>query len=330
MADGAAISGATVVHARPDQRAQGQDDHRARDRLPARLPEHRGVLGCDLPRSSRASSPTPTAPTISGDPRVDSTLTAHPGSWAPGPVTLSYRWQADGAARRRSDRPHADPRSRPGRQGDQGRGDRDEDRLHRRQGALRRDRTRWRPARCVRPHRRPSTASPSRARRCGSGRSAVTRPPRGQVRWSRDYALVPGATAATYRLTAADLGHRIRAVVYLDRPGYKQMVVPHGVHPRGQHDPGRSGSRRRRATSAWPSGPPLRATWRPEPRRHPPGPLRAGKLAPPDCLCATALPRANRDRAARPARGPTGSVLVTTAKSTAEVRRRTDASRISK
>jgi len=46
------------------------------------------------------------------------------------------------------------------------------------------------------------------------------------VRWSRDYVLVPGITSPTYQITAADLGHRIRAVVFLRRPGYKQQVLP--------------------------------------------------------------------------------------------------------
>lgn len=37
-------------------------------------------------------------PVISGEPTVDSTLTALPGTWEPNPVTLDYQWLADGAA----------------------------------------------------------------------------------------------------------------------------------------------------------------------------------------------------------------------------------------
>lgn len=37
-------------------------------------------------------------PTISGSPRVGSTLTAVPGTWSPAPVTLAYRWYVDGTA----------------------------------------------------------------------------------------------------------------------------------------------------------------------------------------------------------------------------------------
>lgn len=40
---------------------------------------------------------TPT-PTISGTARVGHTLTAHPGAWAPAPVSLSYQWYRGGTA----------------------------------------------------------------------------------------------------------------------------------------------------------------------------------------------------------------------------------------
>ena len=42
-------------------------------------------------------SPTPT-PTISGSAKVGYTLTAHPGTWGPPPVTTHYQWRANGAA----------------------------------------------------------------------------------------------------------------------------------------------------------------------------------------------------------------------------------------
>ena len=37
-------------------------------------------------------------PTITGTPRVGSVLTASPGTWNPGQVTVAYQWRADGAA----------------------------------------------------------------------------------------------------------------------------------------------------------------------------------------------------------------------------------------
>ncbi|WP_066041711.1 cell wall-binding repeat-containing protein [Herbiconiux solani] len=41
---------------------------------------------------------TPGTPTISGTPRVGSVLTADPGAWGPGEVSLSYQWNAGGQA----------------------------------------------------------------------------------------------------------------------------------------------------------------------------------------------------------------------------------------
>ena len=46
-----------------------------------------------------------------------------------------------------------------------------------------------------------------------------------RVQWMRGYARVPGATAATYKVSSADLGHPIRARVVVSRPGYRQLVL---------------------------------------------------------------------------------------------------------
>lgn len=45
----------------------------------------------------QAPALTPATPTITGTPRVGDTLTAHPGTWGPGAVTLGYQWLANGA-----------------------------------------------------------------------------------------------------------------------------------------------------------------------------------------------------------------------------------------
>jgi hypothetical protein len=47
------------------------------------------------PIKSLTATPTPK---ISGTLRVDSTLTALPGTWSPSPVTLKYQWRRDGSA----------------------------------------------------------------------------------------------------------------------------------------------------------------------------------------------------------------------------------------
>jgi hypothetical protein len=165
------------------------------------------------------------APTISGDARVDSTLTAQPGSWSPGPVTLTYRWLADGqyVAGQTSPTLALGP-----------------DLVGK---AIKVEvtaaKTGYTPVKALsaatdpvapgqmRPASAPAVNGqpvPGTTLRLGSINAdpAASR----KVRWSRDYTLVPGATAASYRLTPADLGHRIRAVVYLDRRGYQRMVVP--------------------------------------------------------------------------------------------------------
>ena len=125
-----------------------------------------------------------------------------------------------------------------------------------------------------------------------------------KVRWSRDYALVPGATAATYRLTAADLGHRIRAVVYLDRPGYKQMVVPTAFTRVVRATPvlrvATTRGHQRLAVRAT-----VRAAWLP----NFDGTLQvrsAGKVLR-QVPVRDGVRRDDRHRAARSARGPTGS-----------------------
>jgi len=164
------------------------------------------------------------APTISGDPQVDSTLSAQPGSWDPSPVTASYQWLADGDALAGETSPTL--KLTPDMVGK----------------AIKVEVTAAKTGytsvkalsaatepvapgqmRAVTPPSLSGRAVPGTTLRLGSFSSdpAATR----QIRWSRDYQHVPGATARTYRLTPADLGHHLRAIVYLDRPGYQRMIV---------------------------------------------------------------------------------------------------------
>jgi surface antigen len=165
------------------------------------------------------------APTISGEPRVDSTLTASPGSWSPTPAAVSYRWLADGAYVDGATSSSLDlgaamvgksikvqvTATKPG------------------YPAVKALSAATDP---VAPGQMRSTAAPSVAGQATPGTTlrlgAVSADPAAsrKVRWSRGYTLIRGATGATYRVTAADLGHRLRAVVYLDRRGYKEMVLP--------------------------------------------------------------------------------------------------------
>jgi surface antigen len=164
------------------------------------------------------------APTITGDPRVDSTLTAHPGSWNPSPTALSYQWQADGTPLSGAATPTLalDP-SMVGK-------------------AIRVEitaaRTGYTSVKALSAATDPvapgvlrTSAAPTLVGQAGPGRTlrlgspAVDRHATKRVQWMRGYARVPGATAATYRITAADLGHPIRALVVVNRPGYKQLVL---------------------------------------------------------------------------------------------------------
>ncbi|MDQ1084723.1 hypothetical protein QE392_001804 [Microbacterium proteolyticum] len=89
--DGAAISGATSSSLT----------------LPASTVGTRITVTVAAPDGSSAATSLPTAPvaagtlgavtpTVTGTAKVGSTLTASPGTWTPSPVTLTYRWKADG------------------------------------------------------------------------------------------------------------------------------------------------------------------------------------------------------------------------------------------
>ncbi len=229
LANGTAISGAT------DSTLVLTDALKAKD-VSVRVTAFQHGYPRSTATSARTAAVQPgvitntTAPSISGDPRVDSTLTAQPGSWDPSAVTLTYRWLADGdvLAGKNSRTLALDP-SLVGK-------------------AIRVEVTAARTGytavkalsaatdpiapgqqRAVPAPRLVGQPRPGQTLRVGSVAADPTATKR--IRWSRDYRVVPGATATTYRLTPADLGHRIRAVVILDRRGYRQLVVPTSFTP---------------------------------------------------------------------------------------------------
>ena len=224
MADGAAISGATASTLALTNALKGK-------KISVRVIASK--LG--YPNTASYSAATAvvqpgvltntSAPTVSGEPKVGSTLTGHSGSWDPAPASLTYRWLADGDAV-----PGATGTTLDLGPGMVGKNIKLE---------VTASKTGYTAVRAlsagtgaVAAGDLPPTDPPELAGRAVPGttlRLGAVPAPRGATRtiaWTRGYQRVPGATGATYRLTAADLGHRVRAVVYLKRPGYKQLVLP--------------------------------------------------------------------------------------------------------
>ena len=163
-------------------------------------------------------------PRVSGEPKVGMALSATPGSWTPGPVSTSYQWLADGAPLDGQTGGSLDlgpalvgkavsvqvTATRTG------------------YAAVKAASPATEP---VAPGEMPATDPPAVAGDALPGsmlRVGAVAVPAGAtkvVRWSRDYQLVPGLTTPTYRITAADLGHRIRAVVVIQKPGYERMIL---------------------------------------------------------------------------------------------------------
>ncbi|MDT0274672.1 hypothetical protein [Blastococcus goldschmidtiae] len=156
-------------------------------------------------------------PTLTGAVRVGSTVTAQPGTWAPA-ATFVYQWRRDGAtiagATARTYRPVA---------GDRGRT------LSVRVTAQRpgyASQTRTSGAATVGAGVFAAAPLPriTGSTRVGAVLTAVpgTWSPTARVayRWLRNGVSIPGATAATYRLTSADHGKRITVRATAARSGY--------------------------------------------------------------------------------------------------------------
>jgi surface antigen len=173
-----------------------------------------------LPGALTGSEP----PTVSGDPRVDSPLTATAGAWRPAPDSVSYQWAADGAPLAGADEATLVP-------GPELLG-----------AAL---------SVTVTAHRdgyadvatTVAVGAPVAAATLDvSGTPQLTGAPRpggtlqlsatgrapgaaSRVEWLRAGVPVPGATGQTYSLTEADLGSRISVRQTLTRAGYTDAVL---------------------------------------------------------------------------------------------------------
>jgi surface antigen len=165
------------------------------------------------------------APTIVGQPQVDSTLIATPGTWNPVPTTLVYKWFADGeripAATTPTLTPEADVVGK---------------RLTVRVTARKEG---FDPVRSTAPASLPvapgsfTVVQPPTVTGTTRPGEALTLDPGGyapagelSVAWLRDGAPVEGATGTTYSLTTADLGASLTAQVTVARPGYESLSAP--------------------------------------------------------------------------------------------------------
>ncbi len=160
-------------------------------------------------------------PRLTGTNTVGRTLRATTGSWAPGPVTTSYRWLVDGEPVAGATQPRLwlGPRSAGRRVA----------------FTVTATRTGYEPV-----TRTVTTAPVHRADLHQVERSTVTGTPlRGEtmrvhpgavreeatrsIQWLRDGDPIPGATKLTYQLVKADVTHQIRAAVTFSRLGYHSV-----------------------------------------------------------------------------------------------------------
>jgi len=166
-------------------------------------------------------------PTVTGDPRVDSTLSAGPGVWDPAPDEVRYQWRADGDPLEGATDSTltVDPA------------------LASREISVTVTAVKAGYAPVAATSRTTSAVAPgiltvsTPPRLRGTpqlGRTLTLSRPRAQpqttvtVRWLRAGVPVAGATGPTYRLTAADLGSRVAARVRLSRPGYTSLTTRTG------------------------------------------------------------------------------------------------------
>jgi surface antigen len=165
------------------------------------------------------------APSIVGEPRVDSTLTASPGSWTPTPTTLTYRWFANGRRIPAATTPTLTP-------GPQFLGKNLAVRVIARLEGYDAVRTRVRTTpvapgtfTVIEPPAVTGTPLPGETLSLDPGSYAPATADELSIAWLRDGLPVAGATSMTYPLTAADLGASLTAQVTVARPGYEPLAT---------------------------------------------------------------------------------------------------------
>jgi len=163
-------------------------------------------------------------PSVTGDPRVDSVLTASPGTWSPTPSAVSYQWFGDG-------KPVEGATGATFAPGPQQVGKRLAIQVTAAKDGYAAVSSTSVATGPVVAGTLTLTAPPvvSGTPRPGETLSldpgAFTPEASGvSVEWLRGRAVVEGANASTYQLTSADLGSRIIARLTVTRPGYTTLV----------------------------------------------------------------------------------------------------------
>jgi hypothetical protein len=205
-------------------------------RIRVRVTASKPGLPSKTVRSARTARVKPgaltstTAPSIDGDPVVDATLTADPGSWGPTPDTLAFQWLADGTPIKGAVNQELIPDA--GLLGS---------RLSVQVTASRKgytDVSATSPATApvtegvLTPTTAPViTGSPrlGEALQVETGATAPEGSP--AIKWLRDGKVVRGSTGSSYELSAEDLGARIVARVRWERPGYLPLKAESGRTP---------------------------------------------------------------------------------------------------
>ena len=204
-----------------------------------------------------------TAPRIDGEPVVDATVTADPGSWSPAPDTFTYQWLADGA-------PVAGATGRQLTPGASLVGT-----------ALSVQVTAAKAGFADVSVTSPATTPVAEAALTPAGEPVLSGEPRlGEVlevasgetapegspviEWLRDGRPVPGASGSAYELGTADLGAVLSARVHWERPGYLPLQTQSATTRRVTADPtldvrlrGGVTSLRLRAAALVPTGVPV-------------------------------------------------------------------------
>ncbi len=164
------------------------------------------------------------APKVTGDSRVDATLSASPGAWTPTPDSVQYQWRADGE-------PLAGATDSTLTMGPAFANKTISVKVTAVKNGYDAVSATSATTAPVAPGTLKLAARPTLSGKSGLGRTLTMRQPRTPpqstvtVQWVRDGVAVPGKTGRRYRLTAADLGSRVAARLRVNRPGYTPLTT---------------------------------------------------------------------------------------------------------